>query len=81
MLNITNLICYFISFYTTWIFAIILLKFSINKEVQSFPLIFIFNLICELWDDFMSLYSRFYEVIIFESTYAIGEGKNYKVYL
>jgi hypothetical protein len=28
-----------------------------------------------LWGDFPSLYSQFYEVIILESTYAIGEGK------
>jgi len=81
MLNIINLICYFISFHRTWFFAIILLKSSMNKEVQTFRLIFIFNLICELWSDFLSLYSQFYEVIIFESTYAIGEGKNCKVYL
>jgi hypothetical protein len=26
----------------------------------------------------MSLYSRFYEVTILESTYATGEGKEYK---
>jgi hypothetical protein len=30
---------------------------------------------CPVWGDFPSLYSRFYEVIILEGTYAIGEGK------
>jgi hypothetical protein len=29
----------------------------------------------------MSLYSQFYEVIILESTYGIGEGKNACVFL
>jgi hypothetical protein len=28
-----------------------------------------------MWGHFMSPYSRFYEVIILESTYATGEGK------
>jgi hypothetical protein len=36
----------------------------------------IFNI---LWGNFLSLYSRFYEVIILENTYAIGEGKKCKV--
>ncbi len=31
-----------------------------------------------LWSDFLSLYSRFYEVIILESTYVTGEKKEYK---
>jgi hypothetical protein len=31
-----------------------------------------------VWGDFMSLCSRFYEVTIFESTYATSEGKKYK---
>jgi hypothetical protein len=34
-----------------------------------------------LWGDFLSLYSRFYEVTISESTYAINEGKNASVFL
>ncbi len=28
-----------------------------------------------VWGNFLSIYSRFYEVIIFGGTYAIGEGK------
>jgi hypothetical protein len=28
-----------------------------------------------LWSDFLSFYSRFYEVTILESTYATDEGK------
>jgi hypothetical protein len=35
----------------------------------------------DLWGDFMSLYFRFYEVAILESTYATGEGKNASVFL
>jgi hypothetical protein len=31
-----------------------------------------------LWGNFLSFYSRFYEVIIFESTCATSEGKNCK---
>jgi hypothetical protein len=31
--------------------------------------------------DFLSLYSQFYEVIIFESTYVIDEGKMKSEYL
>jgi hypothetical protein len=28
-----------------------------------------------VWGNFLSIYSRFYEVIILGGTYAIGEGK------
>jgi len=31
--------------------------------------------ICNLWGNFLSLYSWFYEVIILGGTYASGEGK------
>jgi hypothetical protein len=34
-----------------------------------------------LWSDFSSFYSQFYEVITFESTYVINEGKMQSVYL
>jgi len=34
-----------------------------------------------LWGGFMSLYSWFYEVIIFGSTYVISEGKMQSVFL
>jgi hypothetical protein len=34
-----------------------------------------------LWCDFLSFYSQFYEVIIHEGTYAIGEGKMQSVSL
>jgi hypothetical protein len=33
-----------------------------------------------MWGNFLSFYSRFYEVTIFESTYAIGEGKKMQMY-
>jgi hypothetical protein len=34
-----------------------------------------------VWGDFLSLYSWFYEVIIFENTYVTGEEKNASVFL
>jgi len=34
-----------------------------------------------LWNNFLSLYSQFYEVTILESTYAIGEKKMQSVFL
>jgi hypothetical protein len=34
-----------------------------------------------MWGDFPSLYSRFYKVIMLESTNATGEGKNASVIL
>jgi hypothetical protein len=34
-----------------------------------------------MWGDFLSFYSRFYEVIILKGTYAIGEGKMQNVSL
>jgi len=33
-----------------------------------------------LWGDFLSFYSQFYEVTIFESTYATSERKIVQVY-
>jgi hypothetical protein len=37
--------------------------------------------LAQLWNDFLALYFRFYEVIIFEDTYVIGEGKMKNVFL
>jgi hypothetical protein len=34
-----------------------------------------------MWGNFLSLYSRFYEVIILESTYATNEKKIQNVFL
>jgi hypothetical protein len=34
-----------------------------------------------LWDDFMSFYSWFYEVIILGGIYVINEGKMQNIYL
>jgi hypothetical protein len=34
-----------------------------------------------MWGDFLSLYSRFYEMIILEDTYAISERKMQNAYL
>jgi hypothetical protein len=34
-----------------------------------------------LWSNFLSFYSQFYEVIILENTYVIGERKMQNVFL
>jgi hypothetical protein len=36
---------------------------------------------CTMWSDFLSFYFQFYKVFIFESTYAISEGKMQSVFL
>jgi hypothetical protein len=57
----------------------IFLDISLNFELWTWN----FNFVeaysnCMVWGDFSSMYSWFYEVIILEGTYAIGEGKKIK---